>query len=172
MSKWRKAASCAVLLSASLVSACQTTQQYTQVSDKSSCLDIARSFNANKRHAKEQCEEGWRIAGQYKQNENPITMVPGEKPFVSPKTALKVNLRYCNSQLHSNYLQSVNAWQDRVCSAYSPESYRHLSAQEASNARKLGVYYISRPPSEEALEHFKFSIDDPILGCQGRACPQ
>lgn len=167
MIKWRKAASCAVVLSASLVSACQTTHHYAQVTDQSSCLDIAQSFHINDQIAQEECGRGWELTGAFQENENPFVLVPKGNEFVN---AQKVDIRYCTPALRKNYEQSKAAWQDRLCNAYPRGSYRHRTPEQAKQDYDRGLYFPPVPPAKEKIESFDYTLDDPVLGCQGKAC--
>ncbi len=173
MTKVSKYVKCAIVMGLPFVSACQTTSSYVPVSEASPCIDIVQSFNANNRQAKEVCGRGWEVAGPYQMNEYPNILIGADpdQPFVSPKKVAKFDLRYCTKELRSNYLQSKSAWQNRVCNAYPDGSYRHLNVEEAKAERDKGLHYMSFPPSEDMMRHFDYTVDDPILGCQGEACP-
>ncbi|WP_336107894.1 hypothetical protein [Thalassospira sp. CH_XMU1420-2] len=159
------------LLAVFTLSGCQTTEEFKTVSEDSSCLEIAESYNANEAAARDQCPDGWRIAGPYSVDEHPFVGVVEGKTLASAKQVLRQELRYCSDQLLDNFYETFNAWNKRLCETQSASVYRPYTYEQAKERRKRGVDPVSRPALSYLLRKKRVVINDPFLGCQGDGCP-
>lgn len=154
-----------------LTSGCQTASPNTPVSEQSSCMEIAESYEANERMAKEECGEGWRVAGLFLVKEAPLVWVTDGKTLASARQVRKQDLRYCTPTLNANFEKSFNAWNDRFCTSQSSNTVREFNITQARQRRAQGLTSIQKPVPLYSLRKKQSVINDPYLGCLGPGCP-